>query len=72
MTIKNINLKICTGCGICEDVCPNDVIRSDKNTQLPFIAYQDDCSTCFICEEECPEKAIEVDPTSSKIVVFPY
>ncbi len=69
--IKNIDLKKCTKCGICEDVCPNDVIRNDGGSQ-PYIAYQEDCSTCFICEEECPEKAIEVNPAASKIVVFPY
>ena len=72
MTISNIDLEHCTKCSVCEDVCPNDVIRMDSQTGLPKISYREDCSVCFICEEECPEKVITVEPTHSGIVTFPY
>ncbi len=61
MTIKSIIKERCTGCGVCLDSCPNDVIRlgDDKRAR---IAYPDDCQTCYLCEEDCPEGAIEVSP----------
>ncbi|MDP2645477.1 MAG: ferredoxin family protein [Desulfobacterales bacterium] len=61
MSIKHISKERCTGCGICLDSCPTDVIRLDQD-QRAIIAYPDDCQTCFLCEEDCPENAIEVAP----------
>ena len=61
MSIKNISKALCTGCGICLDSCPTDVIRL-SGEQRAVIAYPDDCQTCFLCEEDCPENAIEVAP----------
>ena len=72
MTIESINRDLCTKCGICEAVCPQDVIRMDAESGFPYIAYKDDCSVCFICEQDCPEDAIFVDPLHSGLVVFPY
>ena len=71
MAIKSIDLGRCTRCGICVDVCPNDVLREDEDG-LPHIAYREDCTVCFICEEECPEHVITVDPVHTGIVAFPY
>ena len=62
MPIEKIDLKKCTGCGICVESCPMDVIRFNKETLKPEIMYPEDCIACFNCEQDCPVKAIYVDP----------
>ena len=54
----------CTGCGICEKVCPSGSIRV-KNGKAVHISGN--CQTCLACAHACPKKAIgltipEVNP----------
>ena len=60
--IKNINIDSCIRCGLCEAVCPGDVIRCDEETKEPAIVYASDCWSCFSCELVCPVNAIDVSP----------
>jgi NAD-dependent dihydropyrimidine dehydrogenase PreA subunit len=62
MSIERIDENLCTGCGICSDSCPMDVIRMDENTGKAIIQYQEDCSLCALCEIDCPQGAIYVAP----------
>jgi Pyruvate/2-oxoacid:ferredoxin oxidoreductase delta subunit len=73
--IESIDLGKCTGCGICDDVCPADVIYMEpvetKNAVpgltseklLPVIKFQEHCVTCFNCELFCPEGIVDVHPS---------
>ncbi|MBW1799517.1 MAG: 4Fe-4S dicluster domain-containing protein [Deltaproteobacteria bacterium] len=73
MGIKNINEALCTGCNICVQDCPMDVIRLNEATGKAYIAYARDCAVCYICETGCPEEAIEVSPESSWLpIILPY
>lgn len=49
----------CTGCKICYNVCPMDVITWDKEINMPRVTYTDVCWHCGICYMECPKRAIE-------------
>ena len=72
--IETIDLPRCTGCGICDIVCPADVIHmietpvaSDvpgmtASKLLPVIMFREHCITCFNCEIFCPEKIVDVHP----------
>jgi NAD-dependent dihydropyrimidine dehydrogenase PreA subunit len=60
--IKKIDPKTCTGCGLCVDVCPTDVLRIDEGSRKAVIRYQENCMTCYNCELECPCDSIFVDP----------
>jgi NAD-dependent dihydropyrimidine dehydrogenase PreA subunit len=53
-----IDLKKCTGCGTCVDVCPVSMyeLRDGKSTVINV----DECLVCRVCETECPENAIIV------------
>jgi NAD-dependent dihydropyrimidine dehydrogenase PreA subunit len=62
MSIKQINMEVCTGCGKCIDACAMDVIRMDEETQKAVIKYPEDCMLCLYCEAECPTNAIYVSP----------
>jgi len=59
--IRHIDPVVCVGCGICEMICPGDVIVMEDG-QKAKIAYAKDCWTCFSCEMACPVKAIDVHP----------
>ena len=72
--IETIDLPRCTGCGICDIVCPADVIHMTARQEdaeipgltgtgrLPVIKFREHCITCFNCEIFCPEKIVDVHP----------
>jgi len=51
----------CTGCGICEDVCPVDAIKVEDIA----IVKPDMCTGCAVCVAQCPQNAIII--TQQKI-----
>ena len=71
MGIKRIDGNLCTGCGICVEQCPMDVLRLDASTASPraVIMYLRDCQSCALCEEECPEGAVTVVPNFVRRVI---
>jgi len=54
-----IDTEECTGCGICIDSCPNEVLRLDDD--LAKIANGANCDGCGTCAEECPMGCLEVE-----------
>ena len=69
MGIRNIDLRLCSGCGICVEHCSMDVLRMDEETRKPYVKYLRDCQGCFLCEVECPEGAIAVFPIFERRVI---
>jgi Pyruvate/2-oxoacid:ferredoxin oxidoreductase delta subunit len=73
--IEHIDIMRCTGCGICDDVCPADVIHMEpvtasaeipglrRTAALPVIKFREHCITCFSCEIFCPEQIVDVHPS---------
>ncbi|WP_022846218.1 MULTISPECIES: 4Fe-4S dicluster domain-containing protein [unclassified Desulfurobacterium] len=57
--IPYIHVELCTGCGICVDVCPVDVFEM-SDVGKAVVEYPDRCMACRICEENCPTDAIEI------------
>ena len=60
MGIQYINHQRCTGCSVCVEICPMDVIHIDERSKKAVVRYLRDCQSCFLCEIECPEDAIAV------------
>jgi NAD-dependent dihydropyrimidine dehydrogenase PreA subunit len=50
----------CTGCRLCLDSCPTDVLRFDLGRSKAVVAYPMECNSCHLCEDDCPEGAIAV------------
>ncbi|MDE0341794.1 MAG: ferredoxin family protein [Deltaproteobacteria bacterium] len=54
-----VNEQACTGCGVCVETCPTDVLRLDPREKA-FAAYSADCQGCFVCQWDCAYGAIRV------------
>ncbi len=62
--IKEIDQLLCINCGLCDNVCPTDVLRRiDEKVQ---IVYPDDCCHCMECLFICPTEAIVLTPEVPK------
>jgi len=49
----------CTGCGICVDACPNDVL--ELTDDVSTVVNEETCTGCGACAEECPMEAIKIE-----------
>ncbi|MGM0419571.1 MAG: 4Fe-4S binding protein [Bacillota bacterium] len=47
----------CSGCGLCEESCPNDTIFKLEDEKTRKIENKE-CLTCFQCQKVCPADAI--------------
>lgn len=50
---------LCTGCGICCDVCPHRVF--EQSGHVVQLAHPRACMECGACQKNCPFGAISVD-----------
>ncbi len=48
----------CTGCGICDEICPGDIIYMSEDGSKAVIRYPEECWNCGSCRIECPEDVI--------------
>ena len=45
----------CTGCNICVELCPIDVlVQNPEPRGIPLIIFPDECWYCGCCEMQCP------------------
>ena len=59
VTLK-YNKELCTGCGMCVEVCPRGVFA--LNGKKAFIEDRDACIECGACMRNCAFNAINVRP----------
>ncbi len=57
-TLK-FDAELCTGCGICVDVCPHGVFA--LNSRTIHVVHGDSCMECGACQMNCPFGAVNVD-----------
>jgi adenylylsulfate reductase subunit B len=46
----------CIGCGICVNLCPQDVFFGSKRKKIPMVSYPDECWHCNACVLDCPKE----------------
>ena len=49
----------CIGCGICEEICPNEAIAIVDG--VATLARDEDCEDCGVCVEFCEQEAITIE-----------
>ncbi len=54
-----VDAEKCTGCTICDRVCPTLAIATDRKVHLAAVNAER-CSGCPACEQRCPEGAIRM------------
>jgi len=56
------NLEKCSGCGLCDAICPADAIYMGGAEDLnrPYLKYPDECWHCGSCRQDCPDEAVEI------------
>jgi len=65
-TYVAIDWDICTGCGVCLEVCPQQLYEWVETSGHPtsekkaFPAREPDCVQCYKCETKCPTQAIRI------------
>ncbi len=51
----------CTACGICIEVCPEDVFYGSEKGEHPIrVTYPDECWHCAACVIDCPTHVIRL------------
>ena len=55
----------CTGCGSCQDVCPDMAITMDHDRAVPLI--NDTCQMCGKCVPACPAGTIRAGRTGFRV-----
>ena len=58
-----IDIEACTGCEVCDDVCPMDVISMDDidGKYVAYMKYPEECVHCKACVMDCPSSCISLD-----------
>ena len=51
-----INKNRCKACGICVNICPQDVFFGSKKKKIPVITYPEECWHCNACVLDCPQE----------------
>lgn len=46
--------KLCTGCGACVSICPNECIKLDENLNIKVVIDKKKCVECGLCQKVCP------------------
>jgi adenylylsulfate reductase subunit B len=54
-----IDDSLCELCGICFDVCPQDIL-SFEGDEVPTVSYPDECWHCGACVLDCPVEAVRL------------
>lgn len=60
VTTLQFDAEKCTGCTICEAVCPHAVFRVENGKAS--LVDRDGCMECGACATNCPAEAITVTP----------
>ncbi len=54
-----IDIDKCDNCGICVEVCSENVFYGSKSKKPPEVNYAEECWHCGACYVECHKEAIQ-------------
>lgn len=64
----------CTGCGMCEEVCPRNIFKISEREEtgqgkVSKAESEDGCLLCMACVSTCKEKCIEISDPSPEMLL---
>ena len=64
--VPQVNLEYCSGCGICVEFCPREVLElspdlNQRAVHVVCVVQPENCTACGLCELYCPSFAIAVE-----------
>jgi NAD-dependent dihydropyrimidine dehydrogenase PreA subunit len=65
-----IDHETCTGCGICVEICSEDVFYGSQPGEIPTVTYPKECSHFSGCVSVCPVKAITLRIPLPMLLVY--
>ena len=66
-----INEEKCSKCGICVDICAEDVFFGSKKREIPLVTCPELCMHCNCCVDDCPvEGAIALRTPANLMIVY--
>jgi NAD-dependent dihydropyrimidine dehydrogenase PreA subunit len=57
----SINKELCTGCGVCIKMCPQQILYLDKKPNTCAVSAHSRCDKLRGCERKCPTGAIKIN-----------
>ncbi len=60
--------ELCTGVGLCEQVCPRNVFEVDYQQRVATVAKAEDCVQCGACIVQCPCDALHFRSATGAVV----
>jgi heterodisulfide reductase subunit A len=63
--ICTVNRRKCTGCGVCEEVCPFYAIEVDATDQVAVV-NEALCKGCGVCASSCRSGALDIEGVSDE------
>ncbi len=51
-----IDKEYCVACGMCANICPQDVFFGSKKKKVHTVTYPDECWHCNACVLDCPKE----------------
>jgi electron transfer flavoprotein alpha subunit len=67
MALLQIKREVCTGCGLCLQVCPFGALSLDSEN---IVVVNEACTGCGACVPECPVSALSLPEAEKKETVF--
>ncbi|MBN1364571.1 MAG: 4Fe-4S binding protein [Syntrophaceae bacterium] len=67
-SLAKVSSSDCTGCGICEEMCPMEAIKMEDDI---VVVNEDKCIGCGVCAHHCPVTAIKMERTGVRTVFVP-
>lgn len=70
--ISILNKKDCTGCRMCEQICPVNAIKMVENKEgfIEPVVDEEKCINCGLCAKRCPQLNNVKDKRQEKIKVY--
>ena len=61
----------CTGCGLCENVCPVDaIVMKEDSCGFAYPTFNSKCVDCNLCQKKCEGRIATKNNNSENPVVF--